>query len=123
MPLCACSASTATRPPSTSRSGMTRFALAREAAEDAWSRRRCGSAADFSFPTPDDFLVDGKASLTTCDITSRAVDGLREAREAMVTCSGAVLRVHLLLSGEATGLRIDSDRPAMFPPYLSLIHI
>ena len=61
--------------------------------------------------------MDGKASLTTCDITSRAVDGLREAREAMVTCSGAVLRVHLMLSGEATWLRIDSDRPAMFPPY------
>ena len=83
-----------------------------EAAEDAWSRRASRLRGGFSFPTPNDLLLDGNAPLTTYDITSGAVDGLCEARKAMATCISGVPRVHLLFSGEAAGMRIESDLPA-----------
>lgn len=83
-----------------------------EAAEDAWSRRASRLRGGFSFPTPNDLLVDGNAPLTTYDITSGAVDGLCEARKGMATCMSGVPRVHLLFSGGAAGMRVESDLPA-----------
>jgi hypothetical protein len=83
-----------------------------EHAEDAWSRRASRLRGGFSFPTPNDLLVDGNSPLTTYDIISGAVDGLCEARRALATCRDGVPRVHLLFSGEAAGLIVESDLSA-----------
>ena len=82
-----------------------------EHVEDAWSRRASRLRGGFSFPTPNDLMLEKNAPLTTYDITSGAVDGLCESQRALATCASGVPRLHLLFSGAAAGLRIESELP------------
>ena len=81
------------------------------AGDDARSCLASRLRGGFSFPTPNDLLIDENAPLTTYDITSGAVDGLCEAHRATVTCKGGVPRVHLLFSGQASGVSVESALP------------
>jgi len=79
-----------------------------ESAEDAISRRASRLRGGFSFPTPNDLLIEPTASLVTYDITSGAADGLCEAPWAAITRDDAAVWVNLLFSHEAEGVRVES---------------
>ena len=65
-------------------------------------------AVAFSFPTPNDYLLNLDATIATYDITSGAVDGMCEALSSIITSDGAGVRINLLFSHEAEGVRLTS---------------
>lgn len=84
---------------------------AEDGGSDALSRRASRLRGGFSFPTPNDLLVEERAALVTYDITSGAVDGLCEARRAAITPGPDAARVNLLFSGRAHGVEVRSELP------------
>jgi hypothetical protein len=79
-----------------------------DAQDDGRSHQASRLRGGFGFPTPNDFLASSEAGLVVYDITSGAVDGLCEALNAIITIDQASVRVNLLLSHEAHGVRVTS---------------
>ncbi len=76
--------------------------------DDSRHRRASRLRGGFSFPTPNDYLLHRDATIATYDITSGAVDGICESLWSIITSDNAGLRVNLLLSHEAEGVRVTS---------------
>ena len=76
--------------------------------DDSLHRRASRLRGGFSFPTPNDYLLRPDATITTYDITSGAVDGMCEALSSIITSDDAGVRINLLFSHEAEGVRLTS---------------
>ena len=76
--------------------------------DDSLHRRASRLRGGFSFPTPNDYLLNPDATIATYDITSGAVDGLCEAFSSIITSDDAGIRINLLFSHEAEGARVTS---------------
>jgi hypothetical protein len=79
--------------------------------EEALSRRASRLRGGWSFPTPSAYVLDKDSPLVTYDITSGAADGLCEALRATITSDAVGVRVNLLLSQQAEGVRVVSRLP------------
>ena len=79
-----------------------------DASDDSCSRRASRLRGGFSFPTPNDYLLNPDAALTTYDITSGAVDGMCEALGAIISSEDVGVRINLLFSYEAEDVRVIS---------------
>lgn len=76
--------------------------------DDSLHRRASRLCGGFSFPTPNDYLLNPDATITTYDITSGAVDGLCEAFSSIITSDDVGIRINLLFSHEAEEVRVTS---------------
>jgi hypothetical protein len=76
--------------------------------DDSVHRRASRLRGGFSFPTPNDYLLHLDATIATYDITSGAVDGMCEALSSIITSDAAGVRINLLFSHEAEGVRLTS---------------
>jgi len=92
--------------------GVEGFSDAPDAAEDCRRSLASRIRGGFSFPTPNDYLVAPDAPIVTFDITSGAVDGLCEALFSCLTEDEAGVRVNLLFSRCACGVRVRSGLSA-----------
>ena len=76
--------------------------------DDSSSRRASRLRGGFSFPTPNDYLLNPDAALVTYDITSGAVDGMCEALSTIIDSKDVDVRLNLLFNHELQDLQVVS---------------